>query len=176
MDIIKKNNLAALIIIIIVIAAIFIVPGFFERGSEGISYRTEKVDRSNVTSYIEASGTINPLTTIEVGTQVSGTINKIHVDYNSEVKKGEALAEIDPTPLKTTLKSSEANAAKAKADLNVAQSLYKTNKELYDKRLISKEEFNELRGRVLPLEDDEKQDSSDDGNESITEEDPEDES
>ncbi len=142
MDIIKKNKIALALIALIAIAAVFVVPGFLDRGNEGISYKTEKVDRNNVTSYIEASGTINPLTTIEVGTQVTGTINKINVDYNSEVKKGDPLAEIDPTPLKTALKSSEANSNKAKADLNVAQSLYNTNKELYDKRLISKEEFD----------------------------------
>lgn len=147
MDILKNNKLTAAIIIAIVIAAVFVVPGFLDRGSEGVSYVTEKVDRSNVTSYIEASGTINPLTTIEVGTLVSGTINSIHVDYNTEVNKGAPLAEIDPTPLKTALKSSEANNNKAQADLSVAESLYKTNKELYDKRLISKEEFDDSKSR-----------------------------
>jgi len=147
MDILKNNKLAAAIIILILIAAIFVVPRFLDRGNEGISYVTEKVDRSNVTSYIEASGTINPLTTIEVGTLVSGTINTIQADYNTEVKKGDPLAEIDPTPLKTAVKSSEANYHKAQADLSIAESLYKTNKELYDKRLISKEEFDDSKSR-----------------------------
>jgi HlyD family secretion protein len=147
MDILKNNKLAAAIIIVIAIAAIFIVPRFLDRGSKGISYVTEKADRSNVTSYIEASGTINPLTTIDVGTLVSGTINTISVDYNTEVKKGDPLAEIDPAPLKTAVKSAEANNNKVQADLNVAESLYKTNKELYDKRLISKEEFDDSKSR-----------------------------
>ena len=147
MDILKNNKLAAAIIIIIAIAAIFVVHRTLDRGSEGISYKTEKVDRSNMTSYIEASGTINSLTTIEVGTLVSGTINTIHVDYNTEVKKGDPLAEIDPTPLNAAVKSSEANYNKAKADFSVAESLYKTNKELYDKRLISKEEFDSSKSR-----------------------------
>ena len=142
MNIVTNNKLTVLIIALLVVAAIFILPRFLNRGSEGVSYVTQKADRDNLTSYIEASGTINPLTTIEVGTQVSGTINQINVDFNSEVKKGDVLAEIDPTPLNTALKSSEANSKKTRADLSLADSLFKTNKELYDKRLISKEEFD----------------------------------
>lgn len=142
----NKKTLAA-IIIIIAIAAVILVPRFLQNGGDGISYRTEKADRNNVTSYTEASGTVNPLTTVEVGTQVTGTIDKIYVDYNSEVKKGDPLAEINPAPLSTALKSAQANNRKAKADLSVADSLYKTNKELYESRLISKEEFDDSSAR-----------------------------
>ena len=147
MNILKNNKKAVALLILIIVAAVIILPRFLNSGNESISYITEKADRSNVTSYIEASGTVNPMTTIEVGTQVSGTINKIHVDYNSPVKKGDPLAEIDPAPLNTELKSAQANFNKSQADLNTAESLYKTNKELYDQRLISKEEFDNSKSR-----------------------------
>ena len=147
MDILKKNKTLIAVIVVIIIAAVIFLPGFLEKGDGEISYVTDKVDRSSVTSYIEASGTINPLKTIEVGTMVSGTIDKIHVDFNSEVKRGEPLAEINPAPLATAFRSAEASSKKAQADLGAAESLYKTNKELYEKRLISKEEFDDSKAR-----------------------------
>ena len=147
MDTLKKNKTLVAIAAAVIILLVIFAPRFLDKGDEGISYVTEKVDRSNVTSYIEASGTINPMTTIDVGTTVSGTITKIYVDFNSKVKKGEPLADINPAPLETALRSAEASSKKASADLGGAESLYKTNKELYDKRLISKEEFDDSKSR-----------------------------
>lgn len=147
MDTLKKNKTVIAIAVIIIAVAIIFLPRYLNKGEGGISYVTEKAERSGVTSYIEASGTVNPLTIIEVGTQVSGTIEIINVDFNSEVKKGDPLAEINPAPLKTALKSAEANSKRTQADLSVTESLYKTNKELYDKRLISKEEFDDSKAR-----------------------------
>ena len=147
MDTLKKNKTLVAIALVVIILLVIFAPGFLDKGDEGISYVTERVDRSNVTSYIEASGTINPMTTIDVGTTVSGTITKIYVDFNSKVKKGEPLADINPAPLETALRSAEASSKKARADLGGAESLYKTNKELYDKRLISKEEFDDSKSR-----------------------------
>lgn len=147
MDILKKNKITIGVLILIVIALAIFAPRFLDKGEEGVTYITEKAEMSSVTSYIEASGTVNPQAMIEVGTSVTGTINKIYVDFNTEVKTGDPLAQINPAPLQTALRSAEAAANKSKADLGAASSLYKTNKELYDKRLISKEEYDDSKSR-----------------------------
>ena len=110
---------------------------------------TANVDTNNITSLISSSGTINPLKTIEVGTQVGGHAKEIFVDYNSKVKKGDPLLEIDPSRLKTELKRAQADKNKAAADYNLTRSVYNTNKELYEKRLISKEELDDSKSKYL---------------------------
>lgn len=140
MSLINKKTIAGLIVILIL--GIFIVPRFLWRKGSGITYRTAEADRNDVISIITATGTVNPLMTINVGSQVPGTVSKIYADYNARVKKGDPLAEIDPSPLKTELKRAEADNKRAQADFNIANSLYKANKELYEKRLIPKEEFD----------------------------------
>lgn len=146
MGLVNKNTIAA-VVILLVILAIFAVPRFLGSDKSGISYKTAQVDRNDVISLITATGTINPLTTIDIGTPVSGTVSSIYVDFNSEVKKGDPLAEIDPAPLKTELKRTEADNKKAQADFKIANSLYMTNKELYEKRLIPKEEFDDSQAK-----------------------------
>ena len=144
-----KNSKKYIALLIIIVVAIFLVPRFFGEGTSSIVYTTVKVDRNNITSQITSSGTINPLKTIEVGSQVAGYAKTIFVDYNSEVKKGDPLLEIDPSTLQTELKRAQADKKKADADFNLTNSVYNTNKELYDKRLISKEEFDDSRAKYL---------------------------
>ncbi len=145
MNLINKNTIGAIVILLII--AVIVVPRISKNSGSAVTYRTAEVDRNDIISLISSNGTINPLTTIEVGTQVAGTIDKIHADFNSEVKKSDPLAELDPLPLKTELKRAEANNKKAQADFNIAHSLYKTNKELYEKRLIPKEEFDDSKAK-----------------------------
>ncbi|GJM16454.1 MAG: RND transporter [Thermodesulfobacteriota bacterium] len=144
-----KNSKLYIGLLVIIVVAIFLVPRFFSDGGSSVVYMTAKVDRSNITSQITSSGTINPLKTIEVGTQVAGYAKNIFVDYNTEVKKGDPLLEIDPSKLQTELKRSQADNKKAAADLNLASSVYNTNKELYEKRLISKEELDDSKSKYL---------------------------
>lgn len=92
---------------------------------------TSKLEKGDITEMVSASGTINPISNIDVGTQVSGRIQKIYVDYNSLVKKGELLAEIDPS-------SFESNVAKEKANLDVAKAQVmsaEANRDYYKKHL-----------------------------------------
>ena len=141
MKLINKKTIAGLIVILIL--GIFLVPRYLARNDARITYRTAEADRNDVISLITATGTLNPLTTINVGSHVQGTVDKIYADFNAQVKKGDPLAEIDPAPLKTELKRAEAESKKAQADLGIASSLYKANKELYEKRLIPKEEYDD---------------------------------
>ena len=112
-----------------------------------VRYITKPVTKETITQYVEASGTIKPINTIEVGTQVSGTVAKIYVDYNSVVKKGDLLAELDPSLFQanvdqSTAKLSNAQAAfsKANSTLNYKKNNYLRYKHLYDKNYVSKDE------------------------------------
>ena len=144
-----RNPKIYIALLIIIAIAIFLAPRFFGGGDSSVVYMTAQVDRSNITSQITSSGTINPLKTIEVGSQVGGYATNIFVDYNSVVKKGEPLLEIDASTLQTELKRAQADNKKAAADFNLTSSVYNTNKELYDKRLISKEELDDSKSKYL---------------------------
>ncbi len=144
-----RNSKLYIGLLVIIVVAIFLVPRFFSDGGSSVVYMTAKVDRSTITSQITSSGTINPLRTIQIGSQVAGHAKNIFVDYNAEVKKGDPLLEIDPSRLQTELKRSQADNKKAAADLNLTSSVYNTNKDLYEKRLISKEELDDSKSKYL---------------------------
>lgn len=91
-------------------------------GKSTVDFATETVTKGNVSNFITATGTIEPVTEVEVGTQVSGIIDKIYVDYNSVVKKGELIAEMDKVTLQSELQS-----AKATYDGNEAEYDYQRN-------------------------------------------------
>lgn len=105
------------------------------------SYQTEKVTRQDISTTITATGTIEPVTKVEVGTQVSGIISKIYVDYNTEVKRGQVIAELDKTNLLSELASAKSNLANAQSSLNYQESYYKRYKTLFDKGLISANDY-----------------------------------
>ncbi len=108
-----------------------------------VSYATAKVSRGNVSASITATGNIEPVTEVEVGTQVSGIIDKIYVDYNSEVKKGQLIAEMDKITLMSDLQSSQANYNGQKANFEYQEKTYNRNKALHEKQLISDTEFEQ---------------------------------
>lgn len=108
---------------------------------EEVSFVTEKVAPANIQNSITATGSIEPVTEVTVGTQVSGIISKIYVDYNSEVKKGQVIAELDKTNLISTLNTAKANLNNAESTLNYQTANYKRYKKLYDKGLVSADEY-----------------------------------
>ncbi len=108
-----------------------------------VNFIKGKVSRGDVASYITATGKIEPVTEVEVGTQVSGIIDKIYVDYNSEVKKGELIAEMDKITLMSDLNSSQANFNGQKASFEFQEKTYNRNKALHEKQLISDTEFEQ---------------------------------
>ena len=110
-----------------------------------VSYRTSPVTRENISTSITATGTIEPVTKVEVGTQVSGIISKIYVDYNSEVKKGQVIAELDKTNLTSELTSAQSNLANAQSNLDYQTSNYTRYQTLYEKGLVSADEFESAR-------------------------------
>ena len=88
---------------------------------EGASYQTERIAQGDIVQKITASGIINPISTVDIGTQVSGIIAEIYVDYNSEVKKGDLLALIDPHTFEATVSQRQAALDIAKAELEVTK-------------------------------------------------------
>lgn len=112
-----------------------------------VKYITKEITEESITQYVEASGTIKPINTIEVGTQVSGTVAQIYVDYNSIVKKGDLLAELDPSLFQANvdqstakLNNAQASYAKASSTLNYKRNNYQRYQHLYEKNYVSKDE------------------------------------
>ena len=110
-----------------------------------ISYETAKVERATLSSSVTATGTIEPVTEVEVGTQVSGIISHIYVDYNTEVKRGQVIAELDRTNLLSELNTAQSNLSAARSDLDYQRVNYNRYKALHDKGLVSDNEFETAR-------------------------------
>ena len=106
-----------------------------------VKYESSKVSKQNISTSITATGTIEPVTEVEVGTQVSGIIDKIYVDYNSVVKKGQLIAELDKTNLLSELYSAKSNMESAKSKMEYQKSNYNRYKELYSKGLVSADDY-----------------------------------
>jgi len=102
-----------------------------------------KVEKGDVLKTITANGTINPVNVINIGTQVSGTIKKIYVDYNDKVEKGQILAELDTSILEKEVAESLSTLKKAKATLSLDELDYKRNKELFKNNYIAKVDLDE---------------------------------
>lgn len=134
-----------IIIAAVALAAVGAGLWFFTASPEKskITYATATVTKGNLSSSITATGTIEPVTEVEVGTQVSGIIDKIYVDYNSVVKKGQLLAEMDRATLQSELASQQAAYNGAKSEYEYRRKNYERNKMLHEKSLISDLEFEE---------------------------------
>ncbi len=117
------------------------------------SFVTAKVERGNIQNSITATGTIEPVTSVTVGTQVSGIVSHLYVDYNSIVKKGQVIAELDKTNLTSELNTAKANLASAQSTLNYEQANYNRYKTLYDKGLVSADEYEKARLSCLKAKD-----------------------
>ena len=109
------------------------------------TYTEVEATKQDVTTTVTATGTIEPVTSVDVGTQVSGIVSKLYVDYNSEVKAGQIIAELDRTNLISELSSAQANLKSAMSDLDYQETNYKRFKALYDKGLISANDYEQAR-------------------------------
>ena len=129
---------------IIAVVAVVAIAAFFMMGGkkkETVSFETAKVERTTISSTITATGTIEPVTSVTVGTQVSGIVSKLYVDYNSVVKKGQIIAELDKTNLTSELKTAQANLSSAQSTLNYEQNNFNRYQTLYNKGLVSADEY-----------------------------------
>ena len=143
----KKGWIAIGVVAVIIIFAIVKCTG--GKKEEKISFDTAKVQKTNIQTSITATGTIEPVTSVTVGTQVSGIVSHLYVDYNSVVKKGQVIAELDRTNLMSELNTAKANLSSAQSSLNYQLSNYNRYKELHDKGLVSADEFESARLQYL---------------------------
>ena len=146
MNIMKPKYLIPLALVIVLILAMFITTKIKNR----VRYETREINRCTITQFVEASGTINPVNTVSVGSTVSGLIKDIYVDYNSQVKKGQILAQIDPATFEATVKQNEAQIANAQANLaklqaraEYDQKTYQRYKNLYEKNFVARSELDQ---------------------------------
>jgi HlyD family secretion protein len=137
----KRKNILVIVIIIVVAGAglMWFVGG--SSSTSGLTYMTAKVAYANIEHTVTATGTLEPVTQVEVGTQVSGIVSKLYVDYNSEVKKGEVIAELDKTNLLNELASQKSTLANAKTEYDYQLKNYTRSKTLHDKKLVSDTDY-----------------------------------
>lgn len=140
------------IIILLIIAVVIVAIGLFfylRENGNNMAYKTEKVSRGGINALVTATGTVNAVTTVSVGTQVSGTIKRLMVDYNSPVKKGQLLAQIDPANVQAQVDQADANLWSAKANLEKAavatldaRRTLQRNKELFAQNFIARSDLD----------------------------------
>ncbi len=135
------NKIISPIAGVIAITAVFTACGSKPKAE----YEMTTVEKGNISTTVTATGTIEPVTSVEVGTQVSGIVAKIYVDYNSVVKAGQVIAELDRTNLLSTLESQRANLTSAESALTYQKANFERYKALYDKGLISANDFEQAR-------------------------------
>ena len=141
----KKGNKKIWITVGVValIVAVWLLSG--KKKKAEVSFETEKVAMGKIQNTITATGTIEPVTSVTVGTQVSGIVSKLYVDYNSVVKKGQVIAELDKTNLMSELNTARANLNSAQSSLSYQQANYNRYKTLHEKGLVSADEFENAR-------------------------------
>ena len=128
-------------VVVIVIVAVAAWAKKKKKKEEDINFKEEKVALKTLQNSVTATGTIEAVTSVTVGTQVSGIVNKLYVDYNSQVKKGQVIAELDKTNLLSELNTAKANLASAQSSLNYQAANMERYKTLYKKGLVSADEY-----------------------------------
>src|SRR5512135_647475 len=131
----RRNVLIAILVLALAGGGVY----FWQRNGAAQSqerYKTAQVDRGDVVQTISANGTLNPVVLVNVGTQVSGTVMRLHADFNSHVEKGQILAELDPALFEAQVNQDLANLASAQASLTLARSKDERARALYQKGFI----------------------------------------
>ncbi len=141
-----KKILIGISVVIVLGVVVFIA---FRKKENGLNFRTEKISKGDIVETVTASGNVNAVTTVLVGTQVSGTIKSIYADFNSPVKKGQLIAQIDPAIFEAQVEQARANLLSAKANLEKAEASFidakrtmERNKVLFSKDLIARSEVD----------------------------------
>lgn len=137
----KKIILAAILAVAVIGGGIWLFGG--AKAKHKVTYVTATASKGEISESVTATGTIEPVTEVEVGTQVSGIIDKIYADYNSVVTKGQLIAEMDRVTLQSELASQRAAYNGAKAEYEYQQKLYQRNKTLHEKQLISDTDYEQ---------------------------------
>ena len=141
----KRKTKVWLIILGVVVAAIaaILIVKATKSANKELVIRTHVVGEYTIENTVTATGTIEPVETVEVGTQVSGKVEKIYVDFNDEVKKGQLMAELDKQTLNQSLSRAKASLTSAESQLNYAKLTYERTKQLYESNAATLAAFQE---------------------------------
>ena len=132
-------------VIVIITSLVFFVAGACHKGEKSYTYETAIVKKGSIINTITATGTVEADTTVLIGTQVSGVIKKIYVDFNSNVKKGQLLAELDKTPLQTQVQQAQASLDDSKSEVEFQTATYERYKALLDKKLVAQADYDQVK-------------------------------
>lgn len=135
----KKALVGAAIVVAVVVAGVLLLS---KDKKGGPKFRKEKVTKGSVVATVSATGTLSAVTTVKVGSQVSGIISRLHADFNSEVRKGQLLAELDPTPFQATVDQRRADLERAKVELRNAELVLARAKKLLEAQLQAQSEYD----------------------------------
>ena len=138
----KRINRTAILIITSVV--VFMTVSCHKSGKT-YTYETAVVKKGSIKNTITATGTVEADTTVLIGTQVSGVIKKIYVDFNSHVKKGQLLAELDKTPLETQVQQAQASLEDSKSQVTFQTATYERYKALIDKKLVAQADYDQVK-------------------------------
>jgi HlyD family secretion protein len=137
-----RYKLIAVFGLIVVAAGIYYYSAW-RAAEKNHNYRTENITKGDIVKTISANGTLNPVVLVNVGTQISGVINKLNVDFNDRVHQGQVLAEIDPSLIDAQLEQSRAALANAQASLKLAQANEARSKELFAQDYVARSELDQ---------------------------------
>jgi len=135
----KKALIGAAIVLAVVAGGVFLLS---KEKKSGPKFRKEKVTKGSVVATVTATGTLSAVTTVKVGSQVSGIISRLHADFNSEVKRGQLLAELDPTPFQATVDQRRADLERARVELRNADLVLARAKKLLEAQLQAQSEYD----------------------------------
>lgn len=141
----KKNKYLIIAVILVAILGFATYSFLNKNNAEVIEAKTVAVKKDNVTKMVTATGTIQPITEVEVGTQVSGVVERVYVDYNSEVKQGQLIAELDKTNLRASVTQAQAAYDNAVSQSNYTRIIYNRQQSLYNSQVISRSDLDEAR-------------------------------
>jgi HlyD family secretion protein len=144
---VKKSKIVIPVGLIIILALSFWLYSL-GRNNKSPKYKTENVERGDVTATVTATGTVSALTTVAVGSQVSGIISKIYVDFNSNVKKGQLLAELDPISFQAIVDQRRADLAQVQAQERNSRLAFERAKSLLENEFISRSEYDTAEGNL----------------------------
>ena len=138
-----KRNVIIIIAVIVVGAITILGFNYFGKKAPEFTYQTVAVRRGKITNVVTATGTVQAITTVNVGTQVSGIIQHIYVDFNDHVRKGEILAKLDTTALAAQVDQSQASVNQAQAQYDFEKYTFDREKTLYDKKLVAEADYDQ---------------------------------
>ncbi len=137
-----KKNIVLSIVGVLLIGGLSGYFYFTKNGAEEVQFRTEKVSRGDVQVVVTATGTLSAVRTVQVGSQVSGTLQKVNVDFNDKVKQGQIVAQIDPTFLEASVRDAEASLQRTTAQYGESKRSFERMKTLLDKNLASQADYD----------------------------------